>query len=55
MKNPPLDGGKIIAFIQKKGRAARLAGPDRLRVDIKLPEWQERAQAVREILLQLSK
>ncbi|HUQ74208.1 MAG TPA: transcription-repair coupling factor [Burkholderiales bacterium] len=54
VKNPPLEGAKIIAFIQKKGRAARLAGPDRLRIDVKLPEWQERAQAVRDILLQLS-
>src|SRR5207237_2504158 len=30
VKNPPLDGGKVIEFIRKKGRAARLAGPDRL-------------------------
>jgi transcription-repair coupling factor (superfamily II helicase) len=54
VKNPPLDGGKVIAFIQKKGRAARLAGPDRLRVDARLPAWQERAQAVRDILRQLA-
>jgi transcription-repair coupling factor (superfamily II helicase) len=54
VKNPPLDGGKVIAFIQKKGRAARLAGPDRLRVDAKLPAWQERAQAVKDILQQLA-
>jgi len=33
---------------------ARLAGPDRLRVDIKLPAWQERAGAVRDILRQLA-
>jgi transcription-repair coupling factor (superfamily II helicase) len=54
VKNPPLDGAKVIAFIQKKGRAARLAGPDRLRVDVKLPAWQERAQAVRDLLQQLA-
>jgi transcription-repair coupling factor (superfamily II helicase) len=54
VKNPPLDGGKVIDFIRKKGRAARLAGPDRLRVDAKLPGWQERAQAVKDILLQLA-
>ncbi len=54
VKNPPLDGAKVIAFVQKKGRAARLAGPDRLRVDIKLPAWQERAGAVRDILRQLA-
>ncbi|MBV9361390.1 MAG: transcription-repair coupling factor [Betaproteobacteria bacterium] len=54
MKNPPIDGGKVIAFVQKKGKGARLAGPDRLRVDAKLPAWQERAQAVKDILLQLA-
>ncbi|HEX4926563.1 MAG TPA: transcription-repair coupling factor [Burkholderiales bacterium] len=54
VKNPPLDGAKVIAFVQKKGRGARLAGPDRLRVEAKLPAWQERAQAVRDILRQLA-
>jgi transcription-repair coupling factor (superfamily II helicase) len=54
MKNPPIDGGKVIAFVQKRGKVARLAGPDRLRVDAKLPVWQERAQAVKDILLQLA-
>ena len=37
VKNPPLDGAKVIDFIRRKGRAARLAGPDKLRVDAKLP------------------
>ena len=54
MKNPPLDGGKVIDFIRKKGRGARLAGPDRLRVEARMPAWAERAQAVRDILLQLA-
>ena len=54
VKNPPVDGAKIIAYIQKKGRGARLAGPDRLRVDAKLPAWEERAKAVKDILLQLA-
>jgi transcription-repair coupling factor (superfamily II helicase) len=53
MKNPPLDGAKIIAFIQKR-RGARLAGQDKLRVEMKLPAWQERSQAVQEILKQLA-
>ena len=43
MKNPPLDGAKVIAFIRRRRRDARLAGPDRLRVEAKLPAWQERA------------
>jgi len=34
--------------------SARLAGPDRLRVEAKLPAWPERAQAVKDILLQLA-
>jgi transcription-repair coupling factor (superfamily II helicase) len=53
IKNPPLDGARIIAFIQKR-RGARLAGPDKLRIEAKMPAWQERGQAVREILKQLS-
>jgi transcription-repair coupling factor (superfamily II helicase) len=54
VKNPPIDGGKVIEFIRRKGRAARLAGPDRLRVEAKLPAWPERAQAVKDILGQLA-
>ena len=54
VKNPPIDSGRVIAFVQKKGKAARLAGPDRLRVEAKLPAWPERAQAVKDILLQLA-
>jgi transcription-repair coupling factor (superfamily II helicase) len=54
IKNPPLDGAKVIEFIRRRGRQARLAGPERLRIDAKLPAWPERAQAVKEILHQLS-
>ncbi|HEY8250681.1 MAG TPA: transcription-repair coupling factor [Burkholderiales bacterium] len=54
IKNPPLDGAKVIEFIRKKGRSARLAGPEKLRVEAKLPAWQERAQAVKDILSQLA-
>ncbi len=54
IKNPPLDSGKVIDFIRRRGRQARLAGPDKLRVEQKLPAWQERAQAVQEILRQLA-
>ncbi len=55
VKDPPLDGAKVIEFIRRKGRAARLAGPDKLRVEVKMPAWQERAQAVKDILQQLAK
>ncbi|HYN12932.1 MAG TPA: transcription-repair coupling factor [Burkholderiales bacterium] len=54
IKNPPLDGAKVIDFIRRRGRQARLAGPERLRVEAKLPAWPERAQAVKEILQQLA-
>ena len=53
MKNPPIDGQKIIAFIQRR-KNARLAGPDKLRVELKMPAWQERAAAVQDILKQLA-
>ncbi|HJT61398.1 MAG TPA: TRCF domain-containing protein, partial [Burkholderiales bacterium] len=54
IKDPPLDGAKVIEFIRRKGRAARLAGPEKLRVEVKMPAWQERAQAVQDILKQLA-
>jgi transcription-repair coupling factor (superfamily II helicase) len=53
IKNPPLDASKVIDFIRKR-RNAKLAGPDKLRVEAKLPAWQERAQAVKDILQQLA-
>jgi transcription-repair coupling factor (superfamily II helicase) len=54
VRNPPLDGARVIDFIRRRGRAARLAGPEKLRVEAKLPAWQERAQAVKDILHQLA-
>jgi transcription-repair coupling factor (superfamily II helicase) len=54
IKNPPVDGAKVIDFIRKQGRHARLAGPEKLRVDAKLPAWQDRAAAVKDILQQLA-
>jgi transcription-repair coupling factor (superfamily II helicase) len=53
VKNPPLDGAKVIDFVRAR-RNARLAGPDKLRIEAKMPAWQERAQAVRDILQQLA-
>jgi len=49
VKQPPIDAQKIIEFIQRR-KNARLTGPDRLRLEAKLPAWQERAQAVKEVL-----
>ncbi len=53
MKNPPIDGGKVIAFIKRRS-GAKLAGQDKLRVEVKMPAWQERGQAVQDILKQLA-
>jgi len=50
---PPLDAQKIIDFVQRR-RGARLAGQDRLRLEAKLPDWRERARAVRDVLAQLA-
>jgi len=54
VKNPPIEAAKVIAFIQKKGKQARLAGPEKLRVEAKLAAWPERAAAVKDILHQLA-
>src|SRR5437879_3216423 len=53
VKNPPLDGARVIEFVRGR-RGARLVGPERIRVEAKLPAWPERAQAVKEILHSLA-
>jgi transcription-repair coupling factor (superfamily II helicase) len=53
VRHPPLAPERIIAFIQSR-KGARLSGPDRLRLDAKLPAWPERAKAVRDVLRQLA-
>ncbi len=52
VKNAPLDPARIIQLIQS-GKGYRLAGPERLRVDVKLPTENARAQRVREIFVEL--
>jgi len=54
VKDPPLDGARVIDFIRRKGRQARLAGPEKLRIEGKMPAWQDRVQAVKDILHQLA-
>ncbi len=49
VKQPPIEAQKIIDFIQRR-KNARLTGPDRVRLEAKLPAWQERAKAVKEVL-----
>jgi transcription-repair coupling factor (superfamily II helicase) len=54
VRNPPLDGARAIELIRRKGRAARLAGPEKLRLEAKMPAWPERARAVMDVLLELA-
>jgi transcription-repair coupling factor (superfamily II helicase) len=53
VKQPPIDGARIIALVQRR-KDLRLSGPERLRLEAKMPGWPERAQAVRELLGQLA-
>jgi len=51
-KHPPLAPAKIVAWVQK--RKARLNGPDKLRLDAKMPEWIDRARKVGEMFRELA-
>jgi transcription-repair coupling factor (superfamily II helicase) len=53
VKNPPIDGGKVIALVQRR-KDLRLSGPEKLRLAAKMPGWPERAQAVKDLLGQLA-
>ena len=54
IKNPPVEAARVLSFIQKNGKQARLAGPEKLRVEAKLATWPERAAAVKDIVRQLA-
>jgi transcription-repair coupling factor (superfamily II helicase) len=51
--NPPIDPMKIIKLIQTK-RNYKLAGPDRLRIEIKLPELKARVAEIRKVFAELA-
>lgn len=51
--NPPLDPAHLIALIQSR-RDMRLTGPERLRIDIKLPDPQARLDLLRNVLTALA-
>ena len=50
---PPVDGARIIALVQRRADL-RVSGPERLRLTAKMPEWQDRARAVKQILGELA-
>ncbi|SDH19567.1 transcription-repair coupling factor [Nitrosomonas sp. Nm132] len=51
--NPPVEAGNIIALIQS-GREYSLAGPDRLKVQVKIPDAAERVKRVRKLMDRLT-
>ncbi|MGP1665662.1 MAG: hypothetical protein ACTS5I_07090, partial [Rhodanobacter sp.] len=51
--NPPIDPMKIIKLIQSK-RNYKLAGPDRLRIEIKTPDLKTRVAEIRKVFVELS-
>ncbi|HEY0666438.1 MAG TPA: transcription-repair coupling factor [Gallionella sp.] len=50
--NPPIDPMKIITLIQSK-RHIKMAGPDRLRIELKYGDLQQRVLAVRNFFTEL--
>jgi len=52
-KDSTVDGARIIDLIQQR-RTWRLAGPEKLRIEAKMPTWQERVASARETLRLLS-
>jgi transcription-repair coupling factor (superfamily II helicase) len=53
VKQPPIDAQRIIALVQSTP-GARFAGADRVRLEVKLPEWRERARALKDLLQRLA-
>jgi transcription-repair coupling factor (superfamily II helicase) len=46
--NPPIDTSRLITLMQRS-RTMRLAGPERLRIEEKLPALEARLQRLREV------
>ncbi|MDP1537417.1 MAG: hypothetical protein Q8L95_09575, partial [Burkholderiales bacterium] len=51
--NPPIEPVKIIKLIQTR-RNYKLAGPDRLRIEVKLPELKARVAEIRKVFSELA-
>ena len=51
-KDPPIDAMRIIELIQKN-RYIKLAGNEKLRIELDQPEAKDRAQTVRDVLKRL--
>ena len=53
VKDAPIDPARVTSLVQKR-KNLRMAGADRLRMEARMPEWQQRAQAAKELLGALS-
>jgi transcription-repair coupling factor (superfamily II helicase) len=53
VKQPPIDGARLFTLVHKR-KDLRFSGPERLRLEAKMPQWQDRARAVRELLAQIA-
>ncbi|WP_090826401.1 transcription-repair coupling factor [Nitrosovibrio tenuis] len=51
--NPPVDAAKIVSLIQR-GREYRLAGPDRLKVQVQIAGVRERVKRLKSLFAELS-
>ena len=51
--NPPIEPAKVLNLVQQK-KHYRLAGQDRLRIELKLPDLKDRVTAVREAFGELA-
>ena len=51
--NPPFDTARLIALMQRS-KTMRLAGPERLRIDEKLPTLEARLARLREVFRALA-
>ncbi|HEX5611070.1 MAG TPA: transcription-repair coupling factor, partial [Burkholderiales bacterium] len=52
-EKPSIEPEKVIRLVQRR-RSLRFTGKDRLRMEAKLPEWQERVGAVKDLLQELA-
>jgi transcription-repair coupling factor (superfamily II helicase) len=50
---PPIEPAKVLSLVQKR-KNYRLAGQDRLRIELKLPDVKARVAAIREVFSELS-
>jgi len=53
VKNPPIDGAKVLAYLKRTPKA-KLTGPEKLLVSVEAPDAAARAQAIRKVFKELA-